>query len=124
MKINELNQRPGIDKNVKLEKVYLQLERLLDELRKMIKKKQTRIIKLLEKELKVVLKNYYRNLWLSIGIAVFGVPIGVTFGTSIGDMAFLGAGLPIGLAIGIAVGAAMDKKALKEGRQIDLEIKY
>lgn len=32
--------------------------------------------------------------------------------------------IPIGLAIGMAVGTGMDKKALEEGRQIDLEIKY
>jgi hypothetical protein len=39
-------------------------------------------------------------------------------------MAFLGVGLPIGMAIGLAVGTGMDKKALAEGRQIDIEIKY
>jgi len=32
-------------------------------------------------------------------------------------------GLPFGLVIGMAVGAAMDKKALKEGRQLGIEIK-
>jgi len=33
-------------------------------------------------------------------------------------------GLAIGMAIGMAIGTGMDKKALEEGRQIDLEIKY
>ncbi len=94
-----------------------------DELRKIVKKKQTRIIKLLEKVLKLVPKNYYRNLWLAVGMAAFGIPIGVALGTSLGNMAFLGIGVPFGLAIGIAVGTGMDKKAFKERRQIDLEIK-
>jgi hypothetical protein len=153
MKINELNQRPDIDKNVKFSETYLQFEKLLIELRKrelpvelvvsinrdiedlnsisnsgvelrkMVRKKQSRIIKLLEKELKLVPKNYYRNLWLVIGMAGFGIPIGVAIGTSQGNVANYGVGFPIGLALGIAVGSAMDKKAFKEGRQIDLEIK-
>ena len=154
MKIKEVNQKPGIDKNVKLKETYLQFEKLLielrkkelpdglvvsinkdiedlnsisssgDELKKIVRKKQTRIIKLLEKELKLVPKNYYRNLWLAVGMAAFGIPIGVAFGASLGNMGLLGIGLPIGLAIGIAVGTGMDKKAFEEGRQIDLEIKY
>ena len=154
MKIKELNQKPGIDKNVKLKETYLQFEKLLielrkkelpdglvgsinndiedlnstssagDELRKIVKKKQTRITRLLEKELKLVPKNYYRNLWLALGMTAFGLPLGVAFGVALGNMAFLGIGLPIGLGIGIAVGTGMDKKAFEEGRQIDLEIKY
>ena len=154
MKIKELNQKPGIDKNVKLKETYLQFEKFLielrkkelpdglvvsinkdiedlnlisssgDELKKIVRKKQTRIIRLLEKELKLVPKNYYRNLWLAVGMAAFGIPIGAAFGASLENMAFLGIGLPIGLAIGIAVGTGMDKKALEEGRQLDLEIKY
>jgi hypothetical protein len=153
MKISELNQLSGIDKNVKLVETHLQFEKLLaelrkrelpvgvvvsinrdiedlnsisgseNELRKVIRKKQTRIIKLLEKELKLVPKNYYRNLWLVLGMAGFGIPIGVAFGAIQGHVANYGVGFPIGLAIGIAVGSGMDKKAFKEGRQIDLEIK-
>lgn len=153
MKINELYQISGIDKNVKLVETYLQFEKLLVELRKkelpievvvsinrdieelnsistsgvelrkMVRKKQSRIITLLEKELKLVPKNYYRNLWLVIGMAGFGIPLGVAFGTSLGSTANYGIGFPIGMAIGIAVGSVMDKKAFKEGRQIDLEIK-
>ena len=154
MIINELNQKPDIEKNVKLKKVYIQFEKLLfelrkkdlpdglvmsinedieklnstiasgDELRKVIKKIQTKIIKKLEKEVKLVPKNYYSYLWLAIGIASFGVPIGVAFGAMLGNMAFLGIGLPIGLAIGFLVGYEMDKKAYEEGRQLDVEIKY
>jgi hypothetical protein len=154
MKINELNQKPGIDKDIKLEKTYTQFGKLLielrknnlpdgivvsinkdieelnsitgpgDELRKIARKKQTRIIKSLEKELKIVPKNYYCNLWLVLGMTVFGIPVGAAFGAVLRNMAFLGIGLPIGLVIGMAVGTGMDKKAFKEGRQLDLEIKY
>lgn len=154
MRINELKQRPDIDKNTKLSRLYLQLEKLLselikkeltdkiivsinidieeinsisnsgNELRKQIKKKQTRIIKSIEKELKLVPKNYYRNLWLAVGMAAFGIPLGVAFGVGLGNMAFLGIGLPLGLALGIAIGTIMDNKAFKEGRQLDIEIKY
>lgn len=154
MNINDLNQKPGIGNDIRLNELYLQFEKLLieirkkelpdsfvasvnkdieelnsisvsgDELRKIIKNKQTRIIKLLEKDLKLVPVNYYRNLWLALGMAVFGIPLGVAFGTSLGNMAFLGIGLPIGIAIGVAVGTGMDKKAFEEGRQLDLKIKH
>ena len=94
-----------------------------NKLNKQIKQRLERIIKLLEKDLKLVPRNYYRNTWMALGMAVFGIPMGVAFGTSLGNMAYLGLGLPIGLAIGTGVGDGMDKKALKEGRQLDLEIK-
>ena len=94
------------------------------ELRKFIKKTQSRIVKLIEKELKLVPLNHYRNTWLAIGMSAFGIPLGVAFGTSLGNMEYIGIGLPIGMAIGIAVGTEMDKKAFKEGKQLDLEIKY
>ncbi len=154
MEIKELNQNPAMDENDQLKEIYLQFEKLLTELRKkalpdglvvvinkdievlnsmvgsggelrrMVRKKQTGIIKLLEKEVKLVPKNYYRNLWLTLGMAAFGIPIGAAFGASLGNMAFLGVGLPIGMAVGMAHGTGMDKKALAEGRQLDIEIKY
>lgn len=153
MTIIELKQRPEIDKEGKLYKLFLQFESLLrelmgreltaevitsinkdieeinlvsgegKELRKIIKKKESRIIASLEKKLKLVPKGHYRNLWLAIGMSVFGVPLGVSFGVALGNMAYLGIGLPIGLVIGIAVGASMDNKAAKEGRQLDFEVK-
>jgi hypothetical protein len=152
MKIIELNQKPALDTSAKLKDAYLQLESLLvelrtkelpeslvisinkdieelnanagseKELRKIVKRKQKRMIESLERELKLVPKNYYRNLWVAVGMAAFGLPIGVAFGAGFGNMAFLGIGLPIGLAIGAAVGARMDKKAFEEGRQLDLDI--
>lgn len=154
MKIKELKNRPNIDQHKKLYASYSQFNNLLTalrakelpsetissmndgidrlnavsgsekELEKEIKNTQSRIIKLIEKEHKLVTKNYYRNTWLAVGMAAFGIPLGVAFGTSLGNMAFLGMGLPIGMVIGIAVGSGMDKKAFEEGRQIDLEIKH
>jgi len=153
MKLHELNHRP-VSEDVKLNEIYSQFMKLLTELekkelpdeiagtinadideinsitdngkelRKQIKQRLQRIIKLLEKDLKLVPRNYYRNMWMALGMAVFGIPMGAAFGTSLGNMAYLGIGLPIGLAIGLVFGDGMDKKALKEGRQLDVEIKY
>ena len=153
MKLQELNHQSDND-DFKLKEIYGQFKKLLfelekrvlpdeivdsinkdiveinsitntgKELRKQINQKLQRIFKLLEKDLKLVPRNYYRNMWSALGMAVFGLPMGVAFGTSLGNMAYLGIGLPLGLAIGIGVGDGMDKKALKEGRQLDIEIKY
>ena len=90
---------------------------------KFIKRRQSAIVKLLEKEMKIVPKNYYRNLWLAVGMAAFGMPIGVAFGTSIGNLGLIGVGIPVGMAIGIAIGTTLDKKAFAENRQLNLEIK-
>jgi hypothetical protein len=76
----------------------------------------------LEKELKLIPKNHYRNLWLPVGMAAFGLPIGVVFGLLMDNIALLSIGLPIGLAIGVAFGISLDKKAEKEGRQLDFEL--
>ncbi|MFN8359211.1 MAG: hypothetical protein U0264_04790 [Candidatus Kapaibacterium sp.] len=92
--------------------------------RKMMRKVQLNVLKILEKELRLVIKNHYRNMWLVLGMTAFGLPIGVAFGISIGNIGLLGVGMPIGMAIGIAVGIGLDNKALQEGRQLDVELKY
>jgi predicted RND superfamily exporter protein len=154
MNIIELKERQNISDNIKLNRIYVQFGELLkeldqkelphkiiesinqdveelnatnlinNELKKLVKDKQTKIIKLVEKELKFVPKNYYRNIWLALGMTIFGLPFGVALGLGTGNMGLLGAGLPIGMIIGIAVGAGMDKKALEERRQLNIEIKY
>ncbi len=91
------------------------------DLSKRIGKAQNKIINQLEKELKLVPKNYYRNLWMVLGMSVFGLPLGVAFGVSIGQLGLMAIGLPIGMGIGIAVGTSLDKKAKQEGRQLDVE---
>jgi len=154
MEIKELTRRPSIEQDKRLKKSYAIFENLIDELkkkkipgeilnsinqdieeinsfsgsnkdlRKRISKSQSNILKLIEKELKLVPKNFYRNRWLAIGMSAFGIPLGVAFGASLGNMAFLGIGIPIGMVIGMAVGDGMDKKAFEEGRQLNLEIPY
>ncbi len=154
MNIIELKERKNISDTIKLNRIYVQFGELLKELdkkdlpvksiesinqditelnsislvsanfSKLIKQKQTKIIKVIEKELKIVPKNYYRNIWLAVGMSAFGLPIGVAFGLSVGNMGLLAIGLPIGMAIGIAVGSKMDKKAFEEGRQLNIEVKY
>lgn len=152
MNIIELRQR--IPENPKLNTSYIQFEKLLqelrkkqlpppiitlvnqdvesinsisdtgDELKKALKHAQTKIIKLIEKELKIVPMNYYRNIWLVLGMSAFGLPIGAAIGLSIGNIGLLAVGLPIGMLIGMVIGSTMDKKALQEGRQLAIEIKY
>lgn len=153
MKITALKKRESLSVQPKLNEIYTQFEGLIDKLncrefpdktigfinqaiaelnattatgnslRKLILKKQSGVIKFIEKEHKLVPKNHYRNQWLAKGMAVFGIPIGMTFGAGVGNMGLLAIGLPIGLAIGMAVGSEMDKKAFKEGRQLNTELK-
>ena len=91
------------------------------DMEKLLKTNLSKILKLLEKELKLVPKSHYRNQWMVLGMSAFGLPIGVAFGISIGNLGLLGLGLPIGMAIGITVGTGMDEKARKEGRQLSCE---
>ena len=153
MEINELNKIPGIDENTKLFKAFSQFDDVLAELKKKelpddiiiainntveginsfkgpekalqkhIRKAQSGMMKLIEKKLKIVPKNHYRNTWLVVGMSAFGIPIGIALGASQGNTGMIGAGLPIGMVIGIAVGTSLDKKAFKEGRQLNLELK-
>jgi hypothetical protein len=153
MKIKELKKRPEIDHNKNQMRAHAQLDKLLTELKKrelpvetvmsinneidqfnsvstpdkglikQIKKTQSDILKLIETNHQLVTKNHYQNTWMTVGMAAFGLPLGVVFGTSLGNMALLAIGLPIGMVVGMVVGSEKDKKAFKEGRQIDLEIK-
>ncbi len=154
MGLNELKKERDIENNKKLQKVYAQFGKLIDELnkkeltddvtrtinsgieeinsligsekeqKKRIRRTQTKIIQLVEKEHKLVTINHYRNMWLAIGMSAFGIPLGVVFGATLDNMGFIGIGLPIGMAVGMAIGSGMDKKALEQGRQLDLEIAY
>ena len=94
-----------------------------DNLQKTIKKAQAQILKILEKEEKIVSVHHYRKLWMVVGMSAFGLPIGVAFGMSIGNLGMLGIGLPIGMAIGIGVGSSLNNKAKLAGRQLAFEVK-
>lgn len=151
MEFIEIIERPNLKDHKKQDAAYSQFGKLIQELegralpdtiietinndiealnlisdseknfRTQILKKQSNIIKILEKELKLVPKGHYRTMWLAVGMAAFGVPMGVVFGVILGNMAFLGIGIPFGMAIGMAVGVGMDKKAFDDGRQLDIE---
>jgi hypothetical protein len=143
MNIIELKQQEIISNDLKLSKLYVQIQTILKELRtrelpdrivesinknidelnsasltgkdlqRLVKRKLIEILELLKKELKIVPKGDYQN----IGIAI-GTGAGVTFGLIINNLAI---GICIGLLLGIAIGARMEKKALKEGRQLDFQ---
>jgi len=83
------------------------------ELRKHIKKVRTKTLKLVEKELELVAINHYRDLWMAIGIAL-GIALSASFDNN-------GLGLIIGLVVGITLGSNMDKKAAKNGKQLNLQ---
>ena len=91
-------------------------------LRVQIRSRQLKIIRFLEKELKVIPKNYYRGVWLSLSMAI-GLPMGVALGASAGNMGYMGIGMLFGMIGGMAYGGNLDKKTFKEGRQLDIEIK-
>lgn len=153
MNILELNERNDLTADPNLNAAYEQMKKLISEmnkkalsstvvdavnadiekvnasplngkeLTKLVKNSQRSIVKTLEKEMKIVPKNYYRTMWTVLGMSAFGLPLGVAFGTAMKNIGLLGIGLPIGMAIGLAVGTNMDKKAAEEGRQLDLETK-
>ncbi len=153
MKIIALNPQPDLGSNNRLKEKYGQFNHLILELTtkdlprglilsinqdieeinsatgsekvlfKVINKRQAGLLKRLEREVKLVPKNYYRNLWIGLGMASFGIPMGIIFSTMLGNMAFLGIGIPVGFAVGIGIGSTLDRKALEEGRQLEVEIK-
>lgn len=153
MTIAQLKERPDLDPAGKLYKLHIQFKEILteinkkqlpdsfvtalnedieqlnampdsEELRKATKQKQTALIRQLQKDFKIVSKNYYRSIWTVLGMTLFGLPIGVSIAMSSGNMGFMGIGLPIGMPIGAAIGASMDKKAQQEDRQLDIQVRY
>lgn len=85
------------------------------DLYKMLKQKQTGIIKLLEKNIKSSLK-LLPQFMAGCRDGRVRASIGVAFGLLMGNIALLSIGLPIGMGIGVAVGTSLDKKLkLKEG---------
>lgn len=78
--------------------------------------------KMLEKKCKLVPKKYYANLWRAYGMAFIGIPIGVFSGFILKDVVISLFGIPIGFILGSIIGTRMDKKALSENRQLDIDL--
>ena len=152
MTIIELKSRTEIQQNKKLENKYILLNNLILELKsrelgdntvrfineevvllnainepnqllgKQIKKSQSKILKLLEQDYKLVPKNYYRKKWLAIGMAAFGIPFGAAFGAGLGNMSYIGVGIAVGIALGAGLGTKKDQEAFEKGNQLNFEI--
>lgn len=126
--ISELNKRDipseiakTVNQEVDKANILSDLDRLLT---KQLRKSQWSILRIIEKELKLVPKNHYMNRWMAIGMSAFGIPMGVSFGASFNNMSFIGIGIPLGMLIGMAIGSGMDKKAKEEGRQLDIDANF
>ena len=152
MNIHELITRTDLSQNKKLYKKYLRFDMLIKELQKkqlpddiiqtinnhikkinsisaserelkiQLRKSEQSILKLLDKELQLVVKNHYRNRYLGIGLAL-GVAVGSALGSGTGNHSYVGLGLPLGMAIGLSYGTKLDNKAKEEGKQLNLELK-
>jgi len=152
MKITPLQKRFLFNQDPRLGKAYLKLEQLIEELskrdipqaiitsvnqhidaintfsgtdnlfRKEIRKRQSTILRMVDKELNLVPRNHYRRAWLVIGMTAFGLPLGLVFGAGLGNMALITIGLPIGMILGIVIGSIIDKKVMQEGKQLNIEI--
>ena len=79
------------------------------------------IIIIMEQEINLVPKNHYRRKFILLGSLLFGVPLGLSTGLIFKQLVLVGALLPVGMAIGFLIGTRLDKKALKENRQLSLE---
>lgn len=89
---------------------------------KAVNKGTNTIVKLLEKNLRLVPKNHYMVLGMSMGMVLFGIPLGVAFGSAYDNYTFISFGLPIGLSLGLAVGVHLDKKAAEQGKQLPITL--
>lgn len=85
-------------------------------------RQQTMVLRHLEKNDRLVVRNHYRNTWLALGMAAIGLPIGAAIGTSQGNMSLMGYGMSLGMVFGLIFGSIKDKKAAKDGRQLDIEL--
>jgi DNA-directed RNA polymerase len=97
MKITQLKKRPNIGQDKKLNDKFTHFEKLINELKKKeinqyieevnsflgsnkdfrvrIRKSKNSILKLINKELKLIPKNFYLFRWMSMGISIFGIPL-------------------------------------------------
>ena len=109
MTIKDLLKDPSIEQHKKLNNKFNDFEKLINALKKRdipseivdsingdideinafsgshkellrhLRKTQFNLLKLIEKELKLVTKNHYRNMWMAVGMAAFGIPFWSSF---------------------------------------------
>ncbi len=91
-------------------------------IRKQIIKSQAGILRLIEQKQKLVVKKYYLKQWAVLGVGLWGLPLSYFMIEMFGHVVFLALGILMGIALGMLSGFILDKKALKEGRQIDMPI--
>lgn len=151
MKIIELNNKQNNNQSKKVVKRYSQLERLIIGLKEReitdeivlaindeiniinecketekdflckVKKTKSNILKLIEKELKLVPKSHYQNLWM-----VYGMIAGLIISLILKQFGFentwnsVGMMLPMGMLFGIVAGKNRDEKAQKNGLQLNI----
>ncbi len=106
----------SINKNIELVNACSNVDKAFG---KTLRKCQSAILNVLEKELKMVPKNHYQTKWMGMGMVMFGIPIGIALSAGIDNYGMIGAGIAIGIGIGVAVGMDMDRKAKDEGRQLN-----
>lgn len=153
--IIELKESIDIQKNSELREIYVRFDKITKELKKrdlppeiiesinkdieiinstsltgndlskLIKDKQTKIMKLIKKELRIVPKDYYRKVGPFNGL-VPGNIIGLAFAhnTAVNvtltiNITIYLATVAIGMIIGYVLGKRMDEKAFEERRQLD-----
>ncbi|MFY1046135.1 hypothetical protein [Chryseobacterium sp. GP-SGM7] len=154
MEINQLNLKFDQVNNPKLSDLYFQLQDILKKLNQkklpsetvdyiniqvekinssnlndkpllnLLKERQHYIVKYVENNHKIFPKNYHRNMWVGLGALVFGLPIGLLLAYIFNNARFFALGLITGAGIGTLAGISMDKKVLREGRQLTIELKF
>lgn len=85
---------------------------------KEIEKSRRKILKILQKDLGIVHRNYYTGLWLPLGTVLFGIPAGFIIFILTGKVVFLGLGLPFGMFLGLGLGAYLDRRAKEKNKML------
>lgn len=148
-----LNTITGLESNTRLYKKYLLVRDILDELQKrklsasivqrinreidninstsssekelfiQLSRTQSKLRKIIRNDLKLATKNYYRDMYIPIGLAI-GIIINLLINQRTGSHVFVYIlSLLVGIGGGWATGTFFDKKAKKEGKQIDIELR-
>ena len=89
------------------------------QLAKVIRRIERHILKRMEKDFKLVVRNHYRRAWLVAGMTVIGIPFGLLLGAGTENVSYLAIGIPVGMLIELIIGGTLDKRAKDLGKQLD-----